>query len=157
MCHDAHVLCVPIGYRAPGCYAGGRQAFHWPFAGSRHALSVRFLSKGDEDEPEGTWMWSGDLRLDTLGEVAVKLRTAAGVAGMSRFIGRRPKGNHSEYIARVKLALVGASITAVFERQVRKISTKATTADRFSFLLFVEWRLSVLSQFFRSLLLSVDF
>lgn len=91
-------------------------------------------------------MWSGDLTLDTLGEVAVKLRTAAGVRGMSVGWSR---GSHSEYIARVKLALVGASVTAVFERQVRKVSSKATTTDEFhltsfaessSIILFDTWR-----------------
>ncbi|CAM9721183.1 unnamed protein product [Scytosiphon promiscuus] len=68
---------------------GARQAFHWPFARGRRALNVRFLSDTNDDDE---WVWSGDLKLDTVGEVA-------------------------EYIARVKLALVGASVTAVFERQ----------------------------------------
>lgn len=69
------------------------------------------------------WMWSGDLRLDTLGEVAVKLRTAADAGGksISHSSGwdTRRRTSSSEYIARVKLALVGASVTAVFERQVK--------------------------------------
>lgn len=87
---------------------GARQAFHWPFAKSRRALNVRFLSSdpavGDE------WIWSGDLKLDTVGEVALKLRAATGGAGAGGGLGK-------EYIARVKLALVGASVTVVFERQ----------------------------------------
>lgn len=48
------------------CLTGGRQAFHWPFASRRRALSVRFLSSGNDPDE---WIWSGDLKLDTLGEV----------------------------------------------------------------------------------------
>ncbi|CAM9649737.1 unnamed protein product, partial [Ectocarpus fasciculatus] len=82
---------------------GARRAFHWPFAKDRRALNVRFLSESDNDDE---WIWSGDLKLDTVGEVAVKLRAATGGGGPGK-----------EYITRVKLALVGASVTAVFERQ----------------------------------------
>ncbi|CAM9862638.1 unnamed protein product [Ectocarpus sp. 12 AP-2014] len=85
---------------------GARRAFHWPFAKDRRALNVRFLSESDNDDE---WIWSGDLKLDTVGEVAVKLRAATGGGGGG--------GPGKEYITRVKLALVGASVTAVFERQ----------------------------------------
>ncbi|CBN77552.1 conserved unknown protein [Ectocarpus siliculosus] len=84
---------------------GARRAFHWPFAKDRRALNVRFLSESDNDDE---WIWSGDLKLDTVGEVAVKLRAATSGGG---------DGPGKEYITRVKLALVGASVTAVFERQ----------------------------------------
>ncbi|CAN0371440.1 unnamed protein product, partial [Ascophyllum nodosum] len=97
---------------------GSRQAFHWPFANQRRALSVRFqsnaagLAEGDE------WLWSGDLKLDTIGEVAVKLR-AASRRGSAHGGSGSGGGNgiSKEYIARVKLALVGATVTVVFERQ----------------------------------------
>lgn len=100
-------------------HSGGRQAFYWPFSSRRRALSVRFLSSpadGDDDN----WIWSGELKLDTLGEVPVKIRTASpvGGGGGGGSGGGGGGGGGREYIARVKLALVGASVTAVFERQV---------------------------------------
>lgn len=103
--------------------ADSRQAFHWPFASLRRALSIRFLPNSVDADPE-EWLWSGDLKLDTIGEVAVKLRMPAsegsahdGVARSSG--GGGGGGGGKEYIVRVKLALVGASVTVVFERQVK--------------------------------------
>lgn len=84
---------------------------------------MRFLSTSEEPDE---WIWSGDLKLDTLGEVAIKLRAMPAARSSSR---RRAAGSARstqarkssvEYIARVKLALVGGSVTAVFQRQVSK-------------------------------------
>lgn len=94
---------------------GSRQAFHWPFASLQRALSVRFLPNSIEADPE-EWLWSGDLKLDTIGEVAVKLRMPWSEHDSAA---RSGSSVAKEYIARVKLALVGASVTVVFERQVK--------------------------------------
>ncbi|CAM9662942.1 unnamed protein product, partial [Phaeothamnion confervicola] len=50
---------------------GERCAFHWPFAGEKRLLQIRFAGGGGVGGP---WDWSGDFQIDVLGDIPVKIR-----------------------------------------------------------------------------------
>ncbi|CAN0016974.1 unnamed protein product, partial [Choristocarpus tenellus] len=97
---------------------GARKGFHLPFAGGRHSLSIRLISAGPPPPDEEEWMWSGELKLDTLGEVAVKLRLRPQWGGYGLGSSNVEMSRIGvEYIARVNVVLLGASVTVTFNRQ----------------------------------------
>ncbi|GMH83022.1 hypothetical protein TrST_g613 [Triparma strigata] len=78
---------------------GTSTGFHWPFKDKAFLMSCRLLSDGFKSP---SWTWSGEFSIDTLGEVALKVRQ---------------KFRRSEiFLIRVVVKIIDASIVVLFEQ-----------------------------------------